>query len=154
MQHAAMAAAAALSHPFFLAAAAASSRDVNHPSMEPSSAPRIPSYDDHHHHHQHQHHHLQSSSSSSPTSVIPGNKLFERSLPSKRSLSPGFLSNKQQQQHDDSSMSPASKKFAPSNQTNFDKIPSSFNMRSTCFTPVSTAQTTTASSSALSPVGK
>lgn len=78
MQHAAMAAAAALSHPFFLAAAAASSRDVSHGSMDPSTSVRIPSFDDHHR--------LQSS---------PTTKFFDARLSStshKRSLSPSFTS--------------------------------------------------------------
>ncbi|CAF4444915.1 unnamed protein product, partial [Rotaria magnacalcarata] len=66
-------------------------RDGNHSSIEPSSIPRIPSFDDHHHHH----HHLQSSS---PTSIIPTNKLFERSSTiTKRSLSPSLS----KQQNDD-----------------------------------------------------
>jgi hypothetical protein len=128
MQHAAMAAAAALSHPFFLAAAAASSRDAGHSSMEQSSTGRIPSFDDHHHHH-----HLQSS----PTSIIPTNKLFDRSSSTitKRSLSPTFLSK---QQNDD-------------NMNSFIKKPVTTinNLRSTCFTPV-----TTNTSSLLSPVSK
>ena len=69
----------ALSHPFFLAAAAASSRDVNHSSIEQSSPVRIPSFDEHHH--------LQSS---------PTNKLFERSSTiMKRSLSPSSFLSKQ-----------------------------------------------------------
>ncbi len=132
MQHAAMAAAAALSHPFFLAAAAAQSRDVSHSSMEQSSSTgRIPSFDDHHHHHLH---HLQSS----PTSIIPTNKLFERSSSStitKRSLSPTFLSK---QQNDDNMNSLIKKPVTTIN-----------NLRSTCFTPV-----TTNTSSLLSPVSK
>ncbi|CAF2505122.1 unnamed protein product [Rotaria sp. Silwood2] len=133
MQHAAMAAAAALSHPFFLAAAAASSRDGNHSSIEQSSTPRIPSFDDHHHHHNH----LQSSS---PTSIIPTNKLFERSsTATKRSLSPSLLS-KQQQNDDNNNINSLSKK----------SITSINNIRSTCFTPV----TTNNNSSLLSPVSK
>jgi hypothetical protein len=127
MQHAAMAAAAALSHPFFLAAAAASSRDANHSSLEQSSTPRIPPFDDHHHHHLH--HHLQSPS--------PTNKLFERSsIIAKRSLSPSFLSR---QATDDAIGSPMKKSVTTLN-----------NLRSTCFTPV----TTNSSSSLLSPVSK
>lgn len=124
MQHAAMAAAAALSHPFFLAAAAASSRDVSHSSIEQSSPVRIPSFDDHHH--------LQSS---------PTNKLFERSTSSssstitKRSLSPSFLSK---QTNDDHTNSLIKKPVTTIN-----------NIRSTCFTPV-----TTNTSSLLSPVSK
>ncbi|CAF4887085.1 unnamed protein product, partial [Rotaria sp. Silwood1] len=130
MQHAAMAAAAALSHPFFLAAAAASSRDGNHSSIEQSSTPRIPSFDDHHHHLQ----------SSSPTSIIPTNKLFERSSTiTKRSLSPSL--SKQQQQNDDNNINSLSKK----------PITSINNIRSTCFTPVTTNNNT---SSLLSPVSK
>jgi hypothetical protein len=124
MQHAAMAAAAALSHPFFLAAAAAQSRDVNHSSIDQSSTPRIPNFDDHHHHH-----HLQSSSS-------PTNKLFERSSTiTKRSFSPSFLSRPQ---NDDNTNSPIKKPVTTIN-----------NIRSTCFTPV-----TTNTSSLLSPVSK
>jgi hypothetical protein len=133
MQHAAMA--AALSHPFFLAAAAASSRDVNHSSIEQSSAPRIPSYDDHHHHH----HHLQSS---------PTNKFFERSSSTtiKRSFSPSFLSK--QQNDDNNNINSPMKKLA----TTINNFPSPLNIRSSCFTPVTT--TTTNTSSLLSPVSK
>jgi hypothetical protein len=119
MQHAAMAAAAALSHPFFLAAAAASSRDVSHSSIDQSSPVRIPSFDDHHH--------LQSS---------PTNKLFERSSTiTKRSLSPSFLSK---QSNDDNIISFIKKPVTTIN-----------NIRSTCFTPV-----TTNTSSLLSPISK
>jgi hypothetical protein len=119
MQHAAMAAAAALSHPFFLAAAAASSRDVSHSSIDQSSPVRISSYDDHHH--------LQSS---------PTNKLFERSSTiTKRSLSPSFLSK---QSNEDNINSLIKKPVTTIN-----------NIRSTCFTPV-----TTNTSSLLSPVSK
>ncbi len=121
MQHAAMA--AALSHPFFLAAAAASSRDVHHSSMEQSSPVRIPSFDDHHH----QHHHLQSS---------PTNKLFERSSTiTKRSLSPSFSSK---QSNDEQTNSLLKKPVTTIN-----------NLRTTCFTPV-----TTNTSALLSPVSK
>ncbi|CAF1216550.1 unnamed protein product [Rotaria sordida] len=134
MQHAAMAAAAALSHPFFLAAAAASSRDGNHSSIDQSSTPRIPSFDDHHHHH-----HLQSSS---PTSIIPTNKLFERSSTiTKRSLSPSFS---KQQQNDDNINSFSKKSITSIN-----------NLRSTCFTPVTTNNNNNNNnSSLLSPVSK
>ena len=120
MQHAAMAAAAALSHPFFLAAAAASSRDVGHSSIDQSSPVRIPSFDDHHHH-------LQSS---------PSNKLFERSSTiTKRSLSPSFLSKQSTDENPNSLLK------RPVTTIN--------NLRSTCFTPV-----TTNTSTLLSPVSK
>jgi hypothetical protein len=125
MQQAAMAAAAALSHPFFLAAAAASSRDGSHPSLEGSSVARlIPSFDDHHHHHQQQqqqHLHLQS---------LPNNRFFERPSAVKRSLSPAFLSKST---HEETHNNLSTKKFAP---------PSSMShVRSTSFTPVTTAST-------------
>jgi len=120
MQHAAMAAAAALSHPFFLAAAAVSSRDVSHSSIDQSSPVRIPSFDDHHH--------LQSS---------PTNKLFERSsIITKRSLSPSSFLSKQS--NDDNINSFIKKPVTTIN-----------NIRSTCFTPV-----TTNTSSLLSPISK
>ena len=113
MQHAAMAAAAALSHPFFLAAAAASSRDVSHPSIEQSSPVRIPSFDDHYR--------LQSS---------PTNKFFERSSTiAKRSLSPSFLSKQSSDDHSNSSL-------LKRPMTNINHL------RPTCFTPV-TSNTST-----------
>lgn len=106
MQHAAMAAAAALSHPFFLAAAAASSRDVSHGSMDPSTSVRIPSFDDHHR--------LQSS---------PTTKFFDARLSSstshKRSLSPSFTSKQLSSEDNTSSFAKRSTQS-----------------RSTCFTPV------------------